>query len=70
MEWIAILMFFAVCATLLLGYPVAFTLAGVALWFAGLGIVLGVLSPGDLLDIASRTYGTMTNVTLMAVPLF
>ncbi|WP_420427749.1 TRAP transporter large permease [Algiphilus sp.] len=70
MEWIAILMFFAVCATLLLGYPVAFTLAGVALWFAGLGMALGALSPGDLLDIASRTYGTMTNVTLMAVPLF
>jgi len=70
MAWIAIVMFFAVCGTLLLGYPVAFTLAGVALWFAGLGIALGVLSPADLLDIASRIYGTMTNVTLMAVPLF
>lgn len=70
MAWIAVVMFFGVCGTLLLGYPVAFTLAGVALWFAGLGIVLGALSPGDLLDIASRIYGTMTNVTLMAVPLF
>ncbi|WP_421718321.1 TRAP transporter large permease [Algiphilus sp.] len=70
MEWIAVVMFVAVCATLLVGYPVAFTLAGVALWFAGLGVVLGALSSGDLLDIASRVYGTMTNVTLMAVPLF
>lgn len=70
MEWIAVVMFVAVCATLLVGYPVAFTLAGVALWFAGLGVALGALSSGDLLDIASRVYGTMTNVTLMAVPLF
>jgi tripartite ATP-independent transporter DctM subunit len=70
MAAIAVVMFFVVCAVLLLGYPVAFTLAGVALWFALLGMTLGAFEAAQLLDIASRIYGTMSNATLMAVPLF
>src|SRR5690606_5081525 len=36
------------CAGLMLGFPVAFTLGGVALLFAGLGIALGVFDPAFL----------------------
>ncbi len=67
---IALLMFLAVCAVLLLGYPVALTLGGVALWFALGGIVAGVISPAELLAMPSRLYGIMINETLIAVPLF
>lgn len=70
MTWIAGLMFVAVCAALLAGYPVAFTLAGVALLFALLGIAIGAFPAVLLLDLPSRLYGTMTNDTLVAVPLF
>jgi len=34
MEWLSLLLFALVIATLLLGYPVAFTLGGVSLLFA------------------------------------
>jgi tripartite ATP-independent transporter DctM subunit len=67
---IAILMFFAVCGVLMLGYPVAFTLAGVALLFGLLGLGLGAFGVPELLDLPSRLYGVMNNETLMAVPLF
>ena len=53
MAGIAIIMFVVVCTVLLLGYPVAFTLAGVALWFARLGIGIGAFESAQLLDIAS-----------------
>jgi TRAP-type mannitol/chloroaromatic compound transport system permease large subunit len=41
MEYISLLMFLAVCLVLLLGYPVAYSLAGTALIFAGLGAFFG-----------------------------
>lgn len=59
------LMFVAVVAALLLGYPVAFTLGAVAALFgvAGLGLDFFALLP-------LRVWGIMTNFTLLAVPLF
>lgn len=70
MEWLAILMFVAVCLVLLLGYPVAFSLAGVALIFAGVGHLIGGFDSSLLSALPSRIYGIMTNQTLLAVPLF
>ena len=52
------------------GFPVAFTLGGVALIFAGIGLMAGNFDAGYLNALPSRLYGTMTNETLMAVPLF
>ena len=52
------------------GFPVAFTLGGVALIFASIGLVTGNFDAGYLNALPSRLYGTMTNETLMAVPLF
>ncbi|BFM13779.1 TRAP transporter large permease subunit [Simiduia litorea] len=69
-EYLPLFLFAAVCLALMLGYPVAFTLAGVALIFAGLGILLGHFDPNLLLALPDRLYGTLTNVTLIAVPLF
>ena len=70
MAWLAALMFLAVCAVLLTGYPVAFALGGVALLFGLGGAAAGVFGYAELLALPSRLYGTMTNDTLVAVPLF
>ncbi len=69
-ELIPLFMFLAICGALMLGYPVAFTLAGVSLFCAALGIVFGVFDPDLLRAYPKRIFGTMTNVTLVAVPLF
>ena len=69
-ELIPLLMFVAVCAALMFGYPVAFTLGGTALLTAGLGIVGGVFDAELLRAFPDRLYGIMQNGTLMAVPLF
>ncbi len=70
MEWIALLMFGVVCLVLLLGYPVAFSLAGTALVFAFIGESQGWIVPGMLQVMPSRLFGIMNNSTLLAVPLF
>ncbi|HUH39143.1 MAG TPA: TRAP transporter large permease subunit [Spongiibacteraceae bacterium] len=69
-ELIPLLMFFCVCGVLLLGYPVAISLAGVAMLFAGLGISSGLFDPALLGALPSRIFGTVNNTTLIAVPLF
>jgi tripartite ATP-independent transporter DctM subunit len=63
-------MFGAVFVVLLAGYPVALSLAGVALLFASLGIALGIFDAGDLGFLPGRLFGIITNQTLIAVPLF
>ena len=70
MEFIPLLMFVVVCLVLMLGYPVAFSLAGTALVFAGFGIMTGLFEPAFLTALPNRLFGTMNNITLMAVPLF
>lgn len=69
-ELIPLWMFLAICVVLLLGYPVAFILAGVALGFAGVGIAAGVFDANLLKSFPARLYGIMNNYTLVAVPLF
>ena len=66
----SVLLFFSVILLLMAGFPVAFTLGGVALIFAGIGLMTGNFDGGYLNALPSRLYGTMTNETLMAVPLF
>jgi len=69
-EWLPLIMFAVVCLALMLGYPVAFTLSGVALLFASAGIVSGHFDASLLLAYPDRIFGTLTNTTLIAVPLF
>jgi len=63
-------LFLAAGLSLLAGFPVAFTLAGVALIFALLGIVTGIFDPAFLSAFPSRIFGIMSNETLIAVPVF
>ena len=70
MEWVAGLMFVTVVLVLLAGFPVAFTLGGTALIFAGIGIIGGGFNEALLLGMPNRIFGIMTNETLVAVPLF
>ncbi|WP_088330589.1 TRAP transporter large permease subunit [Lacimicrobium sp. SS2-24] len=70
MEWLALLMFLVVCLVLMLGYPVAYSLAGTALIFAGICASFGAFDLAYLSALPSRIYGIMTNQTLLAVPLF
>ncbi len=69
-ELIPLLMFGVICLVLLAGFPVAFSLAGTALIFAALGIVTNTFESAFLGAIPNRLYGDMTNMTLVAVPLF
>ena len=70
MEYMSLLLFFCVCAVLLLGFPVAFSLAGTALIFAAIGSVMGVFDAAFLTALPNRLFGIVTNATLIAVPLF
>jgi len=65
-----LVMFAVTCAVLLSGFPVAFTLGGVALIFALIGLWFGIFDFGYLLALPQRIFGTMTNEALVAVPLF
>ena len=67
---LALTMFIVVCGVLLLGFPVALTLGGTALGFAALGILIGHFDPDYLTALTARIFGTMSNETLVAVPLF
>jgi len=70
LEFLPLLLFLAVCLVLLLGYPVAFSLGGTALAFAWIGGMAGYFDASFLQALPNRLYGIMTNVTLIAVPLF
>jgi tripartite ATP-independent transporter DctM subunit len=69
-ETLAVAMVLAVCALLLVGYPVPFTLAGVSLGFASLGAALGIMDLALLGALPARIFGIMTNDVLLAIPLF
>jgi tripartite ATP-independent transporter DctM subunit len=70
MEYMALIMFVAICAVLLIGYPVAFSLGGTALLFAGIGIATDSFDTAFLHALPNRLYGVLTNQILIAVPLF
>ena len=70
-EFLDLAMFAAACGFLLLGFPVAFTLAGVALLFAFIGYGLGIFDLSFIANIPSRIFGgAVWNEVLIAVPLF
>ncbi len=70
MEFIAFIMFLVVVIVLMIGYPVAFTLAGVSLAFAFLGNFIHGFDASLMHALPSRIFGIMNNETLIAVPLF
>jgi TRAP-type mannitol/chloroaromatic compound transport system permease large subunit len=64
------IMFAALVVFLLLGYPVAFSLAANGIFFGIVGIQLGLLQPSLLQALPDRLWGVMSNDTLLAVPFF
>src|SRR5437773_11533696 len=69
-HYMAPIMFAALVVFLLLGYPVAFSLAANGLVFALIGIALGLFRPDFLQALPERVYGVMYNDTLLAIPFF
>jgi len=68
--YMAPLMFGALVVFLLLGFPVAFSLAALGLSFGFIGFELGLLSPALFQALPERIFGIMSNDTLLAVPFF
>jgi len=67
---LALALFGTVCLLLLFGFPVALTLAGTALLYAAIGVIVGHFDASFVSALSGRLFGTMTNETLVAVPLF
>jgi tripartite ATP-independent transporter DctM subunit len=67
---LAPIMFGSLVVVLLLGYPAAFSLAFVGLFYAFVGIELGQFQPDFLQALPERVYGVMSNDTLLAIPFF
>lgn len=69
-EIFSILLVAGVVASLMAGYPVAFTLGGVSFVFAIIGGVAGLFDLWFLAALPQRIFGIMTNDVLLAIPLF
>src|SRR3712207_4023678 len=74
---LAPIMFMALVIFLLLGYPVAFSLAANGLLFFFIAVELAPLAPANinlswslLQALPERIYGTMSNEVLLAIPFF
>jgi len=63
-------MFFGALLLIFSGYPVAFALGGTALFFAVVGSMTGTFDLVLLYALPERTFGIMSNFTLLAVPFF
>lgn len=69
-EYLDLAMFAALLAGILLGFPVSFAIAGVAILFAYLGWATGAMDIGLLGAMGQRVFGLLSNQTLIAIPLF
>lgn len=70
MEWMAPAMFAGLVIVLLMGYPVAFSLAANGLFFAIIGIQAGFFDMSLMQALPERVLGIMSNQTLLAIPFF
>ena len=64
------LMFAAMVVFLLVGYPVAFSLAAVGLLFGGIGVAIGQFDVSFLQALPLRFHGIVTNDLLLSIPFF
>ncbi len=69
-EIFIVLMLVSLLAVLMTGFPVAFTLSGVALFFGIFGSFFDLFDMAFIQALPNRIYGIMTNDLLIAVPLF
>ncbi len=69
-NFLAPLMFVCAFGLIFSGYPVAFSLGGTALIFAGIGVAAGYFEWTLLFAMPERIFGVMSNYVLLAVPFF
>ncbi|MCT9809753.1 TRAP transporter large permease subunit [Acidovorax sp. Be4] len=67
---LAPIMFVGLIFFMILGFPVAFSLGACGMFFAFIGVELGVLPEALLQALPLRIYGIMQNDTLLAIPFF
>lgn len=68
--YLDLMMFAALMGAVLSGFPVSFSIAGVAIAFAYLGWMLGVMDVSLLGALGQRAFGLLTNTVLIAIPVF
>ncbi|MFT7254669.1 MAG: tripartite ATP-independent transporter DctM subunit, partial [Paracoccaceae bacterium] len=69
-EYLDLIMFAGLMVAILSGFPVSFSIAGVAVAFAYLGWSLGVMDITLLGALSQRAYGLIGNQVLIAIPVF
>jgi tripartite ATP-independent transporter DctM subunit len=70
-DHLAVVMFVALIFIMFLGYPVAFLLGAIGIFFGLLGIVFDVYSMTQFANLLPRIYGTaVQNQVLVAIPMF
>lgn len=69
-QYLDLFMFLGLIGAILLGFPVAFSIAGVAIVFAYLGWVLGAMDISLMGATGQRVFGLLSNQVLIAIPLF
>lgn len=70
LAYMAPIMFGMLVVLLLLGFPVAFSLAANGILFGLVGIEMGLLTPALFQALPQRVFGVMSNESLLAVPFF
>ncbi|MDJ0389046.1 TRAP transporter large permease subunit [Roseomonas sp. E05] len=70
LEMMPPLMFGGLVVFLLIGFPVAFSLAAAGLFFGFLSIDLGFFTPAYLGNLPFRVFGIMSNELLLSIPFF
>ena len=70
MHHMAPLMFGALVVVLLIGFPVAFSLAALGLGFGVLSVALGFFPEAFLGNLPLRVFGILSNELLLAIPFF
>jgi tripartite ATP-independent transporter DctM subunit len=70
LEWMAPLMFAGLVLFMLIGFPVAFSLAAVGLFFGFIAIESGYFQFSFMQALPERVFGIISNDTLLAIPFF
>lgn len=73
MNWLDImpeLMFGGLIVFMIIGFPVAFSLAALGLLFAIVGVWMGFFTPDFLQALPLRVFGILSNELLLAIPFF
>src|SRR3569833_2694285 len=67
---LAPMMFGGLVVFMLIGYPAAFSLNAVGLFFGIAALQLGIIEPGFLGNLSFQLYGVLSNDLLLAIPFF